>query len=143
VTARSAVPTQHPGRNLGRPKPGAARDADVENPRVLTARLHELQLQRRDHEREANQLPQLLRGIAVTRRDRDAGVSQPLRAHRAHLERVWAGAEDLIVAAVRVAVRLELRGGDDTDPVVRRARRALKQSQDALRALSDGLEAKP
>ena len=109
--------------------------------RALSAELESLQQQRRQHEREAEQLRQLLRGIALVRRDRDAGVSQPLRAHRAHLEHVWASAEELITASLRVAVRLELLDGDDSDPIVRRARRALRQGKDALQALSGGLGA--
>lgn len=122
-------------------EPAAPTKADAlvsaDSPRELAARLKLLRKQRRDDEREADLLPQLLRAIALVRRDRDAGVSQTLRAHRAHLERMWTDAEDLIVTSLQVALRVELRGADDTDPVVHRARRALRQGQEALRALSD------
>jgi hypothetical protein len=105
--------------------------------------LHVLRQQRDDDERVAAELTPLLRAIAITRRDRDAGVSHELRAHRARLERVWADAEELIFTGMRVALRVHLRGGDDTDPVVHRARRVIEQSYGALRALAETVKETP
>jgi hypothetical protein len=141
VNGEPAVPDKPVREEIDVTKSQSGGDYIADDPKILTARLQDMRSQRIHAEREANQLPQVLRGIALTRRERDAGVSQQLRTHRAHLERVFADAEDLIVTTLRVALRTQLRGGDDSDPVVYRAHRAIDTSQAALRALSDGLEA--
>ncbi len=43
------------------------------------------------------------------------------------------------MSPARIAVRLYLHGGDDTDPLVRRARRAIEQSQSALHAFGQAV----
>jgi hypothetical protein len=117
--------------------------APTETPAVLKDQLRALRAQRLDHEREAAQLEPVLRAIALTRRDRDSGSTAKLRANRAQLERVWSDTEDLIVTGARVAVLVYLRGGDETDPVVRQALRAIAQIQVGQVALAEAVNGGP
>lgn len=105
----------------------------------LSVRLKQLRAQRLDDEAQAAQLPTLLRAIALSRRDRDAGSSPMLSNHRAALERMWSDVEELVSVTAQIAVRLHLHGGDETDPLVRRARRAIEQSKAALREFAEAV----
>jgi hypothetical protein len=134
------TPTSADGSRAPAGGPVGRVGANADTAAVLTTQLRALRAQRLADEREGEHLPALLRAIALTRRDRDSGASQQLRAHRAHLERIWADAEDLIVTGMRVALRVHLRGGGDTDPVVRRARQVIEQSQKALLELSEAVK---
>jgi hypothetical protein len=105
----------------------------------LTERLKDLRTQRLTDEAEAAQLDILLRAILLSRHDRDAGSSPALAEHRAHLERIWSDVEHMVSITARVAVRLHLRDADPDDPLARRARRAIQQSQAALAAFGEAV----
>ncbi|GAB1692739.1 hypothetical protein [Krasilnikovia sp. M28-CT-15] len=105
----------------------------------LRTELAQLRRQRIVDEREGARLDGLLRAIAAVRSDRDAGVSPRMRDQRDYLERVWADAEDVLMLALRVQLRIAQRGGDDRDPAVHRARRACAQANQALEHLSDAM----
>ncbi|HEX6497774.1 MAG TPA: hypothetical protein VF054_01930 [Micromonosporaceae bacterium] len=107
----------------------------------LCAQLKELRAQRLVDEAESAQLSTLLRGIVLTRRDRDAGSSPTLSEQRAALERIWVDVEDLVVTTARVAVRLHLYGADQHDPLARRGWRAIERSQAALREFAEAVNA--
>jgi hypothetical protein len=132
-------PTASPGK-AHTPVNGSVPCNTVPNPHEvnrLRTQLEVISRQRVADEDEANRLPQLMRAILLNGRDRDAGVNQQLRGHRAHLERICADAEELVIASMQTAVRIHLHGGGDDDPVVQEARRALRHGQAALRRLSD------
>jgi len=134
------------GRSDSRPQHIAISDSSVdlrEYRSRLAARLGDIRRQRLADEAEANQLPQLLRAIALARRDRDGGVSRRLRDHRDQLERFMTDAEDLIVSSIRANVIILARQLDEADPIVHQARRAAQRGRDAVdqinRALAEAL----
>ena len=128
------------GKRLG---PQDHDEASQDDPRVLTARLQTIRRQRIADEREADQLPQLLRAITLVRRDRDAGTNRQMLRHRAQLERLWADVEDLVITIARVAVRTQLRDAEPGDPVVHDAKQALQRAQQAIQILGDAIEDQP
>jgi hypothetical protein len=125
--------------DVPRPRTAPVCDTGAETVAALTARLKELRAQRLADEAAAAQLPTLLRAIMLSRRDRDAGSSPTLSGHRAALERAWSELEELITTTARVGVRLHLYGGEETDPLVRRAQRAIEQSRAALQAFAQAV----
>jgi hypothetical protein len=138
------VSADRPDRPVPRPRPEPGAElgdgfGGTQTPAELRERLQGLRAQRLQAESEAAQLLTVLRAIALNRRARDAGSSPMLSEHRAHLERIVTEVEELVSTTTRIAVRLHLHGGDDTDPLVRRARRAIEQSQSALHAFSEAV----
>ena len=104
--------------------------------RRLATQLAELRRQRHTDEAEASRLTPLLRAILLARRDRDGCMSPRVRAHRAHMERVFADAEDLVFSVVQMNVLLHARGLDDADPIVHEARRVMSRASQAVDELS-------
>lgn len=134
------TPTVNQAAGGIRPGPRDHDEAGEDDPRLLTARLQTIRRQRIADEREADQLPQLLRAIALVRRDRDAGTNRQMLRHRAQLERLWADVEDLVITIARVAVRTQLRDVQPGDPLVHDARQALRRAQHAIQILGEAIE---
>jgi hypothetical protein len=107
----------------------------------LKRELREIREVRIRDEAETGQLDTVLRAIALTRRDRDAASSTALTGHRDHLERIWADLEHLMSLTARLGIRLQLRRRDPDDPLARRARRAIEQSQQALARFAEQVNA--
>lgn len=123
------------------PQPRSDNQAGDETVAQLTTQLKQARAQRLDDEAEAAQLTTLLRAIVLSRRDRDAGSSPALGEHREHLERMFDELENMVRAAARVAIRLQVRGASkqDNDPTTRRALRAIEQSRAALAAFAEAV----
>lgn len=90
---------------------------------ALRRTLQTLRQQRETDEREAAQLDRLQAEIARTRRDRDAEMSAEIDQARREIERTCVDAEDLMVAASRLLVRVQIAGLGEGDPVLHAAQR--------------------
>jgi len=66
-------------------------------------------------------------------------MSQRLRAHRDHLERVYADAEDLVFAVIEVNLLIHVREFEPDDPLTREARKAVRRGHDAIDQLNRDL----
>jgi hypothetical protein len=129
-----AAARRSPGSGEREVLPDAAKERDR-----LAARLRVIQQQRLADEVQGNELPQLCRAIVRARRDRDSGMSQRVRAHRDHLERVFADAENLVFTVMEVNLFIHVRGFEAGDPLVREARKAIRRASDAVDQLNRDL----
>ena len=115
---------------------GAGRDAVQE----LTTQLRALREQRIADDREGDQLEVYLRGIALARRDRDAGISPEIQGCRARVEQAMDAAEELAVAQARLWTRVQVAQLGEADPRMRAAQRASEEAfRDALTAFADAV----
>jgi hypothetical protein len=106
----------------------------------LTARLRALREQRIADDREGDLLEVYLRGIALARRDRDAGISPEIQSCRSGVEQAMAAAEELAVAQARLWTRVQVAQLGEADPRMRAAQRASEKAfRDALTAFADAL----
>ncbi|SDM83093.1 hypothetical protein [Allokutzneria albata] len=108
--------------------------------RELNAQLQALRKQRVSDDREGDQREVYLRGIALIRHDRDAGVSPGTQSCRTSVEQAMAVAEELTVAACRLWTRVQVAGLGEADPRTHAAKRAVEEAfRDAISAFSEAL----
>lgn len=114
--------------------------ADQDTVQELTTRLRALKEQRIADDREGDQLDVYLSGIALTRRDRDAGISPEIQSCRTSVEQAVAAAEELVVAASRLWTRVQVAQLGEADPRMHAAKRATEGAfRDAMTAFADAL----